>query len=202
MLDSIQGMKDTESIPMKHPRILTICPSINDRQRMMDSFFKTSKEENDLVFSKEGTVTQAINSFLPNIPGYDFVHLTNDDVVYRINGWDTKFIQAADTHGPGIYYGNDLVHGEDLCTFPFISTSLIQALGWIQEPSLIQYYGDTVWYQLGKACNCLHYLPGIIIEHLIHTEADRDIYIKDSVSYGQWLGSGLFIDKLRLKTVI
>lgn len=179
-------------------KIITICPSVNNRNMVTKSFFDTITEDNSLFFCSDGTVTEALNSFIDDIPKYDFVHITNDDVEYKTKGWDTQFVNLAKQMGHGIYYGNDLIQGENLPTFPFVSREIIQAIGWLQLPTLEQYCGDVVWKYLGKQCNFLYYLPSIIIEHKWKADGSEDIHMKDMKSFAEWLPhSHITISKIK-----
>lgn len=173
------------------PKILTICPSIRDREPMSESFYDTIEMDNTLVFSSAGTVTEAINSFIKAVPQYDFIHITNDDVIYRTKGWD-RLLAEAIASTPGIAYGNDLAQESKLCTFPFISASFIKAVGWIQLPQLNRYCGDLVWHNIGSQLGRLAYCPEVMIEHMTwfngkSTEMpDQKIYEKDLRAYAEW----------------
>lgn len=181
------------------PRILTICPSIRDRKKISESFFKTSATDNTLVFSSKGTVTEAINNFIDDVHNYDFIHLTNDDVVYKTFGWDKILTDAIPAQG-GISYGDDGVHGEALCTFPMISTNIILALGWAQLPDLEKYYGDTVWWHIGQECKCIHYCPTAKLEHLNDDKyIKHNVYREDQLVWGKWLTTQAYNDVLMVK---
>lgn len=119
------------------------------------------------LFSDQNSLTEKINNVaLNNIDKYEYFHLTNDDVLYQTDFWDEIFMDTLKMKGPGIVYGNDLFQGQGLCTFPFVSKEIIKALGWLQMPLLNKFFGDTVWMNIGKNSNCLHYHPAVIIEHL------------------------------------
>lgn len=169
-------------------KILTLCPSIHPHKYrdMMTSFYKTSTEDNDLVVEKSGTVTEAFNKYFEHVELYDFVHLTNDDVVYQTQGWDSLFLAAARENGPGVYYGDDRLQGKNLPTFPFISSAIIKQVGFLQLPSLYRYCGDVVWRFIATSCNCLHYCPQIIIEHRWEG-ADEAINKADMMAFANWL---------------
>lgn len=170
-------------------KILTICPTIYPEKyaKMIESFINTSTEkEHVIIAEKRGTVTEAINKYMNQVENYDFIHITNDDVIYQTKGWDTSFVKRAKEYGPGIYYGNDMLQGKNLPTFPFISTSIIKTVGWLQLPTLNRYCGDVVWKFIGESCNCIYYLEYITIEH--HWRgADIEINKRDMQAFANWL---------------
>lgn len=114
-----------------------------------------------------------------------------DDHCCRTPGWDRRITETL--IGPGIAYGDDLLQGEMLPTAPFISASIVNALGWYFLPSLTHMYVDNALKRVGQAIGSYHYLPDVVIEHLhpgagkadldegylradASTEADRDAY--------------------------
>ncbi len=117
-----------------------------------------------------------------------------DDHVPRTPGWDRLLLEAIDDiGGEGIAYGDDLHQGRRLPTAPVISAGIVEALGWLCEPSLRHMYLDDVWRDLGSAAMCLAYRADVVIEHchpdagkavadgtyaesLAGTEADRQAY--------------------------
>lgn len=87
-----------------------------------------------------------------------------DDHVCRTIGWDRAISQALTE--PGIAYGDDLLQGEMLPTAPFISASIVNALGWYFLPSLTHMFVDDAVKAIGTKLGCLRYLPDVVIEHL------------------------------------
>lgn len=76
---------------------------------------------------------------------YEFIHITNDDVIYK-----TKYIHYCvnalvrnDDHV--IAYGDDGVTNGDLASFPVIRRSFFDRLGHICPPFLQKYYMDYYW---------------------------------------------------------
>jgi hypothetical protein len=60
----------------------------------------------------------------------DITIAVNDDIIVRTNGWDDK-VRALDARFPdGVYlgYGNDLLKGPKLCTFPILSRETCRVL--------------------------------------------------------------------------
>lgn len=87
-----------------------------------------------------------------------------DDHVARTPGWDTAVLDALAT--PGIAYGDDGFQGHELPTAPFISASIVLALGWYALPSCRHLFVDNAWRDIGVQAECLRYLPGVLIEHM------------------------------------
>lgn len=148
-------------------------------------------------FSYPMTVTEHINNCYRACPGYDFYHITNDDVLYKTPRWDCIAMDALLAHGGGIAYGDDGFQGENLCTFPIISSGVASALGWLQEPSLSRFSGDSVWMELGRYAKCLHYCPEIKIEHRHFLNGKRENDVSDfervnhldRMAFANWLSN-------------
>lgn len=87
-----------------------------------------------------------------------------DDHMTRTPGWD-RIIRDTLAE-PGIAYGDDLIHGQKLPSAPFISARIVLALGWYFLPTCIHLYCDDAVRELGKAIGRLHYLAGVVIEHM------------------------------------
>jgi hypothetical protein len=128
--------------------------------------------------------------------GYRAVASIGDDHEPQTHGWDTLLLNAiSNMGGTGISYGNDTAHGEDVPTAAVISTDIVQALGWVFQPTMNHFYADLVWKEIAWAC-CLAYVPGVIIKHYnpnygnavmdaTYSEA-RDRYSEDEVAYKAW----------------
>lgn len=165
---------------------------------MLESFY-TTRRYSDIFISKEDcNITKIFNNAYKESPDYDYYHLTNDDTIYHTPGWDVKLAEVLDYYGGGISYGNDLLQGKNLPTFPMISANIVKILGWLQMPKLEFLYGDMVWRDIGIRANCLYYIPEVIIEHkhVLKTKETDSVYEKtnsgeqykkDRQAYVQWL---------------
>jgi hypothetical protein len=112
-----------------------------------------------------------------NIDQYRAFASLGDDHLPRTPGWDGLLLEAIDKlndTGSGIAYGDDLHQGAALPTAPVISSDIVEALGWMCEPSLAHMYLDNAWRDLGRAADCLAYVPGVVIEHL-HPDAGKAV---------------------------
>lgn len=93
-----------------------------------------------------------------------------DDHRPRTHGWDKAITEALAE--PGIAYGNDLLQGQKLPTAPFISASIVLALGWYFLPTCQHMYVDDAVRAMGDRLGVLHYLPDVVIEH-VHPGAGK-----------------------------
>lgn len=127
-----------------------------------------------------------------------------DDHLCRTPGWDREILAALRT--PGIAYGDDLLQGELLPTAPFVSAAIVNALGWYFLPTLEHMYVDNALKDLAFSAGILHYLPGVVIEHM-HPGAGKagmdPGYLRadtstedDRLRWQKWHSSGQFAKDL------
>lgn len=101
-----------------------------------------------------------------NTSYYKMFGSIGDDHRFESAGWETKLLRALDKlGGRGVVYGDDGVHGENLCTAFFISANVVKALGYMIFPGLEHLYADNFALELGKAMRKLTYLPDVKIAH-------------------------------------
>jgi hypothetical protein len=209
---------------MDSEKILVLCPSRGRPalcNKMVDSFNATAKrsslrllldvtdpcidEYRDLLGKKVGNIiidqqkpiTQLINQSW-NCPSsiFKYLSVTNDDFLYKTDGWDEKFVETLDGR-IGIVYGNDLAQGVNMPTCSTMSREIPEALGWLQMPRLTHLFGDTVWQMIGKEAKCLFYRPDVIIEHchFFAKKADQDdIYKRTNSGQMYDLDTKAFLD--------
>lgn len=217
---------------MFNNKILTICPSYKRPElcaKMLKSWEDGIGENNTIVLGLDvgdpfissyprytnrilckagSTVTEVINSIYNQFPDYDYYHIINDDVLFHTKYFDTKLMNILKDYGGGIAYGNDLFQGQGLPTFPFISSEIIEAIGYLQMPKLNRYCGDTVYADIGHLCDCLYYLGEVIIEHRHKLagkgvdDVDMDTYQKDLVEYFKWTKDGRSEDCRKVKEAL
>lgn len=136
-----------------------------------------------------------------------------DDHLPRTPGWDRLLLEALDKlGGEGIAYGNDLHQREALPTAPVISAGIVEALGWMCEPTLAHMHVDNVWRDLGRAADCLAYVPEVVIEHL-HPDAGKapgdQVYAEslagagaDREAYWKWLAERFPADVAKVRSAV
>lgn len=169
-------------------------PRLDDYRALIFPDFGVAVTLVTLAPEETGNLVRATNTISLRIAAEDpgaIIGNLGDDHFCRTHGWDRRVTEALSA--PGIAYGDDLLQGEMLPTAPFVSASIVNALGWYFLPSLTHMYVDNALKRLGQALGSHHYLPDIVIEHLhpgagkaemddgylradASTEADRDAY--------------------------
>ncbi len=148
-------------------RLLIICPTYQRKDtylRMVDSFYEKSVCSDLITLTEQGSITKLINDV--DISKYEYVGVTNDDVIYRSYAWDRLLIDPIMRKGYGIAFGDDGTQNRNLPSICIMSTNIPKALGWLQYPKLEHLCGDMVWQYIGKKLNCLYYQPHVKIEHM------------------------------------
>lgn len=133
-----------------------------------------------------------------------------DDHVPRTAGWD-RLVRDALVE-PGIAYGDDLLQGAALPTAPFISASIVNALGWYALPTLQHMFIDDAWKALGTSLGRLTYLPEVVVEHMHPGAGKAELdpgYVRadasteaDRVAFHQWMATGLAADVARVQDAL
>lgn len=88
-----------------------------------------------------------------------------DDHRPRTKGWDRAYLDTLYLQ-PGVVYGNDLLQGEYLPTQFAVTAKIIDNLGFLAPPSLVHLYMDDYWMRMGRLCECITYLPDVVVEHM------------------------------------
>lgn len=177
--------------------ILCICPSKypDKLAAMLDSFTVTRSNYTNIIINYEiKPITKIFNDVFNNNPDYDFYFMANDDIIFNTPLWDMELAVKGK-----ISYGNDLIQGKSLCTFPMIDGDIVRALGWLQMPTLNRYCGDVVWKFIGIQCDILNYCSNVSIEHKWQeSQVDQDAHKYDLGEFMKWLSvSHRDINKIR-----
>jgi hypothetical protein len=153
---------------MKSP-ILILLPSIGRPESLcfaVESMVKNALGIFDLLVLQGGDeCNQAMNQVpLDLISQHEIIGIMNDDARMRTRSWDRLVIDSF-AGRPGLVYGRDGIKDESLCTLPFISSRMIQALGFVMPPGL-HYYADDYWMEISNHYQARWYVPELFIEHL------------------------------------
>jgi hypothetical protein len=127
-----------------------------------------------------------------------------DDVVPRTPHWDVIMKEAAGDWG--LAYCPDTIHGKKLPTHPFMGGELVRAMGFIDEPTIHDYYSDNCRRDVAHALGLLRPVDNVELVHMhwVNGLADKDDTYKkqwdnnhDAYLYQQWLHFGGFYDTVR-----
>ena len=141
---------------------------------------------------------------------YDYVGFMEDDCNFVTVGWEKIFMDKIDELGDyGIVWGNDLVHYDEMVGLPFMSSKVVNTLGFICPIELQCLWADFFWKDLGDSLGSLHYFNDVIVEHRHHSTGKRsqdiissivDAYMNpDKEAYLRYKNNKLALDVQRLK---
>lgn len=149
-----------------------------------------------VVAFNSNSTTFIFNELQKMNPDYYCYHMTNDDVIYKTQGWDFVFIDVLLQQGGGIVYGDDGFHGAGLCTLPCVSKNVIEAVGWLQYKALDKLFGDAVWMKIGNQVPCIYWHHEMKMEHKhwINGKREQDVtskeyltnYKREEMIYNLW----------------
>jgi hypothetical protein len=98
---------------------------------------------------------------------YDIIGFMGDDHRPRTHHWDKELARSiVSMGGVGLAYGNDLIQGVNLPTAVWMSSCIIETLGYMVPPGMIHLYLDDFWKALGMRLNRLAYVSSVVIEHM------------------------------------
>jgi len=207
--------------------LIVVTPSRGRPQKALESYEKfleyKSLEDTKMVFvvdKDDDTFDEYVKTMVPIVsydhsgggmgppmnaaaadlaPMYEIVGFLGDDHRFRTRYFDEQIETAL--AGGGFAYGNDLAR-KDIPTQVFITSDIIQALGYFCLPGAYHLYLDNTWADLGNGAECLYYLPDTIIEHAhaFYGKAQMDegyervnhpsMYQHDAQIYRKWVESG------------
>lgn len=134
------------------------------------------------------------------------VAFMGDDHLPRTPMWANRLVTELAVSGPSIVYGRDGIQDERLPTWWAMSSSIVRALGRMVPADVQHLYCDNAILELGKAADCLRYLPDVLVEHL-HPVAGkqewddqyrrvnrRQQYDRDGAAFRAWVKDGLARD--------
>jgi hypothetical protein len=116
-------------------------------------------------FARLGAILNSTSQAVLSDPDVSALGFMGDDHRPRTYAWDRKILGHLTMAGTGIVYGNDLIQGENLPTAVAMSSNIPSALGYFVPPGLAHMFLDNFWRDLGRALNCLMYMPDVVIEH-------------------------------------
>lgn len=101
-----------------------------------------------------------------NVELYDILGFMGDDHRPRTPQWDKRFAMAiAQMGGTGVAYGNDLIQGANIPTAVWLSSCIVETLGYMCPPDLTHLFLDNSWKAWGEGIHKLSYLNDVVIEH-------------------------------------
>jgi hypothetical protein len=116
--------------------------------------------------SYSGKLARAATAMRKYVTSHRFLAVLNDDHEPVTSGWDRAFKDAIGNESFAVAYGPDGVWEDgQVPTAPFLTSSIVTALGWIALPGLQHILIDNVWMELAQGTDTLHFLRDVRIQH-------------------------------------
>ena len=111
-------------------------------------------------------VPQAFNHLAEMSTG-DILVTGSDDIRFVTPGWDSVIEREAMRYADGIYclWCDDGVLGEKQCSFPIVSKTWVETLGYFHFTLFEHYCSDTWVHSLAKTIDRARYIDKVLIEH-------------------------------------
>lgn len=137
-----------------------------------------------VVMRRTNLVNKLNTAVKMTVKEYKIICFVGDDVVFQTPGWEKQIVDYMNVNGPCVAYCNDLLQGGNLPNNVFLSSEIVEALGYMCPPELKHYYIDNFWKDLGIRLGRMKYFPDIVIEHMhwsnnkmpkdeLYTESER-----------------------------
>ena len=135
-----------------------------------------------------------------------------DDFLYRTKDWDLKYMEShSERQGKLIWYGNDLLQGQNLPTSFIVGSKIVRALGYICNPKFQHLFIDNWIKKLGEETGTLIYEKDVIIEHM-HPGAGKSDWdanyrivqgfeSSDLEVYKNWLTTDLLVEANLIRSI-
>jgi hypothetical protein len=153
----------------------TLCFAIDsDDKKSYPDRYKNVIWETNKRLGANGTLNLVAKKYCNE---YDYITFMGDDHRIKTENWDRILMRHAKENT--VSYGNDLVHGKNLCTSVMLDSNIIRTLGYMAPPKLKHLYLDNFWMELGRRLGTLQYYPDVIIEHMhfsVGKSEEDDLY--------------------------
>lgn len=139
---------------------------------------------------------------------YDFVHFVGDDCVFATDKWEDIYLEQTKGMEYVMFYPDDTFQRHRLPTHPFMSTNIIEKLGFMGPDCLNHMFVDNFWKYTGQYLQCLKYFPNIVLEHRHYVKGyqkdevyeNNDSYFqKDKASFLEYMQTKFLDDMKKIK---
>lgn len=151
------------------------------------------------------TASRRANIPFERFPEEPYYAIMGDDIVPMTNNWDQILKAAAGRFR--IAYPDDGIQHHRLATHPFIGGDLVRSQGFVEEPSMGDWYADNCRMEIGRALHLLKYVEEVKFDHMhyINGKAPLDeTYQKqqgrDPKDYIKWQSTGYYTTLSKIQT--
>lgn len=166
--DNVDDLIKSFSLTRRYASLLVV---VDDDDDMLDTYVARSETYPTwaaLSVTPRQRLGPTLNDYaVRHAPLYDIIAFMGDDHRPRSPRWDERFATSiARMGGVGLAYGNDLIQGQNLPTAVWMSSCIVEALGYMVPPGMTHLYLDDFWKALGQRLQRLAYVHDVVIEHM------------------------------------
>ena len=147
---------------------------IDKDQLELYAWVKDFPEIRVIVTNGEDYVAKA-NYMVKRMKKYQYIYLLGDDFVFNCE-WEQFFLDNAFPNC--VMYGRDSLANSKLCTAAFMDNNIFKKIGYVAPPTLVHYFADNVWRDIGQSLGTYRYFDNMNIQHL---HKNRDPKYMDQV---------------------
>lgn len=166
--DNITALIDSWERTRAYANLLVVMDDDDDLLDRYEMVMETAPDWVSLEVTPRKRLGPTLNEYaVRNAPLYDIIGFMGDDHRPRTPHWDRRFAMAiAQVGGVGVAYGNDLIQGANLPTAVWMSSCIVETLGYIVPVGMTHLYLDDFWKALGNGIQKMTYLSDVVIEHM------------------------------------
>lgn len=166
--DNIAALVESFKQTRTYAELLVVVDDDDELLERYEMVMEAAPDWATLAVTERKRLGPTLNEYaVKSAPLYDIIGFMGDDHRPRTHAWDRTFANSlAHMGGVGMAYGNDLLQGPNLPTAVWMSSCIVETLGYMLPPGLTHLYIDDAWKALGLRINKLSYVGDVVIEHL------------------------------------
>jgi len=166
--DNITALVEAWRPTRTYAQLLVVADEDDELIERYELLRETLPEWASIAVTPRKRLGPTLNDYAVNLTStYDIIGFMGDDHRPRTPHWDRRLASAiSNLGGVGLAYGNDLIQGINLPTAVWMSSCIIETLGYMVPPGMIHLYLDDFWKALGLRIQRLAYVNDVVIEHM------------------------------------
>jgi hypothetical protein len=165
--DNITALIEAWKQTRKYAELLVVVDDDDETLDRYEMVMETAPTWARLEVTPRKRLGPTLNEYaVKNAVAYDILGFMGDDHRPRTEHWDQRFAASiAQMGGVGMAYGNDLIQGANLPTAVWMSSCIVETLGFMVPPGIVHLFADNFWKSFGERLQRLAYVHDVVIEH-------------------------------------
>jgi hypothetical protein len=188
--DNITALIDAWERTRSYAQLLVVVDDDDELLTRYEMVMETAPDWVSLEVTPRKRLGPTLNEYaVKNAPLFDVLGFMGDDHRPRTTHWDRRFAMAiAQMGGVGVTYGNDLIQGPNLPTAVWMSSCIVETLGYMVPPGILHLFADNTWQAWGNGISRMSYLNDVVIEHVhpVAQKAEWDVTYQECNSGAVW----------------